>query len=225
MADIYQFTRHELPHGFKLTKEFLNAELFDENLIYQILDVKDLIIVTQTDIQNRSQSDYTPFFLDNTLSEQLCLYNVISKIKDGKVSEVPQVDGIWMNNAENNKAILSFSQTAPIICAWCSVSGNEYVFLSTILRKDISKKNFQKILDLLPPDHTKVTFEIISSTDFEYPEGTLYNQIRDIVLDLGCIYKVPSNYSNVNLNDELFGHGEKIPECPMGLANNLVAVM
>lgn len=228
MADIHQFTRHELPHGFKLTKEFFNAGVLDEDLvsIHEILDVKDLIIVTQTNIKNRQQTEYTPVLLDYKLSEQLWLYDVISKIKGGEISKVPQVDGIWMSNSSNDKAILSFSQTAPVVSAWCSVSGNEYVFLSTMLRKDITKENFQKILNLLPPEHSTVTFQVVSSTDYEYPKGTLYNQIRNIVLDLGCIYKVPFDCSNVNHNEELFGHGEKVPGFPeLGLANNLVAVM
>ena len=95
-----------------------------------------------------------------------------------------------------------------------------------MLRQNITKENFQKILDAIPFPHSEVTFKVISSTDYQYPEGTLFEQIEKIVTDLGCKYERSSSDANVNYSEYLFHYNETIPGYEeLGLANNLVAIM
>lgn len=225
---IIQFTNSALPYGFKLTKSFLESPICDESIkkIMESLAGKRPIIVTQTDIDKRDTCKYNPVFLNKKLEEQLALDNVVKNIRSGSSFKVPQVDGIWMQNSLKDKALLSFSQTAPILIAYCSNINYEYLFISTMLKKDITKENFEHILSLLPSGHPQVTFEIISTTGFKYPEGSLADQIRDIVTGLGCKFIAPEILADVNSNCYLFGYGEKIPKFPeLGLANNLVALI
>ena len=225
---IIQFTNKILPYGFKLTKDFLESPFCYNSIkvVKESLAGRKPIIVTQTDIDKRNTCKYNPVFLDEELEEQLALDKVVENIRKGNSFKIPQVDGIWMKNTRRDKAILSFSQTAPIIVGYCSNINYSYIFISTMLKKDITKENFEHINKLLPSGHPQVTFEIISSTCFKYPEGTLVDQIKDIVTDLGCKFIKPSSVANVNTNPDLFGHSEKVPGFPeLGLANNLVVIM
>lgn len=220
--NVYQFTKNDLPHGFKLTGPFLENPVCQKSIevIRNRFPGKKIIIVTQTNISNRMFSTYNPVFLNKELLEQLDLNNVITKLLNNSSIEVPQVDGIWKFNdsAEGNVIILTFSQTAPIIVAECE----EGIFVSTILRQNITKDTFKRILDLLPPWYSEVTFRVISSTDHKYDNGTLSEQIKKIVEDLNC--KFDSFGVDVNSDVTLFGYSEKVPDFPeLGLANNLVA--
>ena len=225
MAVTIQFTKEVLPQGFKLTKDFVSSPFFDktvETIKENLPKDKEIFIVTQTDISNRDSSSYKPAFLSKNLENRIKLDSVIKNIKNNKGHRVPQVDGIWMNNKEKDKVILSFSQTAPIIVAECS----NYIFISTMLRKDITTENFRKILNLLPYKKSKATFKLLSSTNFKYPEGSLSSQIEKIVKDLGCNFETTELDSNVNKNPHFFGYNEKIDGFPeLGLANNLAAIM
>ena len=225
MAKIKQFTKTELLGGFKLTDTFLMHPISEEAItkIHSYFPKKRLVIITQTSIQNRGILNYKTESLSNELLEKLELRNVISKLRDNKRDLVPQVDGLWkFKDMDEDIIMLTFSQTAPIIMAEC----DEGIFISTMLKQDISKDTFKYILSFLPPCHSRVTFKVISSTCFQYPEGTLSDQIKHIVFDLGQNFEETSPDADVNSNSNLFGYGEKVPDFPdLGLANNLVAIM
>lgn len=229
MALTIQFTRQVLPQGFKLTKDFITSPFFDEiieTISKLIPKNKRILIVSQTDIKNRESSEYNPVFMCYSYQRNLSLCSVINKIKNDMAYKIFEVDGAWIDVTYNDKAILSFSQTAPIITATTSCDGHPFVFISTMLRQNITKENFQKILDAIPFPHSEVTFKVVSATDYRYPEGTLFEQIEKIVTDLGCKYVTPTSDANVNYSEYLFHHNETVPEYEeLGLANNLVAIM
>lgn len=220
--NVYQFTKNDLPHGFKLTGPFLESPVCKKSIevIHNRFPEKKLIIITQTNISNRALSTYNPIVLNTELFEQLDFDKVIAKLHNNCSLEVPQVDGIWkFNDTAEDLIILTFSQTAPIVVAECE----EGIFVSTILKQDITKNTFERILDLLPPWYSEVTFQVISATGYKYDNGTLSEQIKNIVEDLNC--KFCSSGIDVNSDLNLFGYGEKVPHFPeLGLANNLVAI-
>ena len=229
MALTIQFTRQVLPQGFKLTKDFVESPFFDETVqtIRKIIPKnKRILIVPQTDIKNREDSEYKPVFMCYSYQRNLSLASVINKLKNDMAYKIFEVDGAWIDVTYNDKAILSFSQTAPIITATTSCDGHPFVFISTMLRQNITKENFQKILDAIPFPHSEVTFKVVSATNYQYPEGTLFEQIEKIVTDLGCKYELSTSDANVNYSEYLFHYNETIPGYEeLGLANNLVAIM
>ena len=222
---VIQFTKDTMQWGFKLTRDFLISPVGKESIkeVKNFFGNKKLFVIPQHD----KSSKYRVALLNQNYEKKLNLDYVVDNIVYGKSFVVPMVDGIWMTNPNKDKVILTYSQTAPIIVAECSSkAGDNYVFISTMLRKDITKDNFKKILNALPMEHSIINFEVISATAFDYEEGTIVEQVQSIVEELGCTFTTPRTLSNVNTNTRLFGYGDIIKDFPeLGLANNLVALI
>lgn len=211
------FSRFTLPDGFKLTSEFLASPMSEkaEYIIRQELRPfnNDIIVITQTSLENRP--DFKVAVLDAKLEKALSLDNVLSKLRAGEKDSVPQVDGLWFNRAKFPVAVISFSQTAPILTA----TAGDCLFIGTILKENINEEVIRKILKSNPSSDLP-TFRVILSTKFHYEFGTLPGQISQIFKDFGVSCN-SSNARDVNSYKSLFGYGETNEFGPI---NNLVAV-
>lgn len=208
MAIYIQFTRDVLPEGFSLNKEFVSHH-FGKTLkefkgCIPGPETREVFAVTG------GTSKFTPVFLTADLEKELALDSVVDKIKGG--SKILAVDGIWMPRAYD-KAIIASGNPETLLVAECSgkKSRKEYVFCSAISSKEITLRNFKKIVELLPEEHSTVRFSVIT---FSEP---VTKKISEIVKKLGYEYEPVRTSGNARLTSVLFGPDEE--------PKNLIAVM
>lgn len=211
-------SKNDFRLGLKLTPDYLdkNCSYVAISKLHKLFPGKEILVITQTSIQNRNGTAKIRT-LDEDLRHVLNLDHVVRLLREGKDELVPQVDGLWWDkNAFPNVVVITFSNVAPVVTA---ESGN-MLFLSTLIKDYISPETFANITK----GKDFCSFRICLSTNFEYENGTLPNQIKNLINMNGknnFIHEF-TDLNDPNKNPELFGYGEADPI--IGLCNNIVAI-
>ena len=212
------FSQDELKKGFKLSPAFLNSPACDLAVTYVTANLSfkhdGILVVTQTDVTKRP--DFKVGVLNNFLKERLQLNSVVENLRNGRGYSIPQIDGLWFDRDQFDVAVLSFSQVAPIITA----EAGSWAFIGTMLRQEITEKNFINILSAIPTN-AKLKFKVLLSTCYQYSDGTLPLKIKSILSDLKVKCDITKCIAATH-NSYMSGFADSDPT--IGPLNNLACI-
>lgn len=136
-------------------------------------------------------------------------YQIYRFCQEGLDLVRPAADFVVYNpklSGRRKLAIATFSREAPILVFY---SSNGSVAIGTILRKSLLKygrqlfKNVQTAMG-----EGEITVNLVTSTFFEYEEGTIDDQVMHLIKTFRMNYYCDFIKSNVNQNPECYHRGE-----------------